>query len=210
MIGQTIFDNLRPLGQIVLVQVQQASLKVGARPQAHYDPSPLLVVDSLLLTRNGVVGLTADGGRIVDVHNATHPQSRNRRGANGVSLGFTSHYGALRDRFGPHLVDGIAGENILVASEQEISFGDLQPEVLIQDRMTGEMVILDNVQVATPCVEFSHFAANQAGLDAAQLQETLRFLHHGRRGFYLTLASGQREALIQAGDRVYAAATPGC
>lgn len=201
---------LRPLGQIVLLQVQQASLKVGERPHARYNPAPLLVVDSLLLTPNGVVGLTADGGRIVDVHNSTHPQSRNRRGANGISVGFTSHYRTMRERFGSHLIDGIAGENILVTSEQEFTVDDLQREVVIQNSTTGEMVILANAQVAAPCIEFSHFAAKQTALDAVRLQDTLRFLHDGRRGFYLTLASAQHQALIQLGDRVYAAAMPGC
>jgi hypothetical protein len=66
---------MREIGRIKLVQVQRASLKAGERPYRYFDPTPLLVVDGLLLSPGGVVGLTADGDRVVDVHHVEHPAS---------------------------------------------------------------------------------------------------------------------------------------
>ena len=195
---------MREIGRILQLQVQRSSLKVGQRPHAHYDPAPLLVVDSLLISPDGVVGLTADGGKLIDVHNARHPASKNR-GENGISVGFTSHYQAMRARCGPHLVDGCAGENILVEAGRSFALDDLGSAVAIQSSATGRIVYLTDLQVAAPCVEFSHFAAGQAAnLEAEQLQAMLRFLDGGRRGFYAALAD-QQQAVVQAGDRVFVA-----
>src|SRR5262249_26098605 len=107
---------MRAIGQIARLQVQQSSLKVEEWGQVYYDPAPLLVVELLQLSPEGVIGITADGRRVVDVHHMRHPTSHNSRGVNGVSLGFTSHYVAMRQAFGEHLLDGMAGENILVSA----------------------------------------------------------------------------------------------
>src|SRR4051812_414160 len=106
---------MRPLGEIVKLQTQVESLKVGGAPLRRYDPSALRQVAALSLSQDGVQGWTEDGQPVSDVHNLTHPVSKNRGGSNGISICFSSHYAAMRTRFGEHVVDGIAGENILVA-----------------------------------------------------------------------------------------------
>ncbi len=189
------------IGRITQVQVQRSSLKVGERSQRYYDPSPLLVVSCLLLTRRGVIGITPTGERIIDVHHGDHPASRNRD-ENDISLGFTGHYEAMRARFGPHLFNGIAGENILVEAEGH-ALDDLAGGLAIQTA-TGQLISLTEIEVATPCVPFSQFAAGDV-LSNQRLKETLQFLHNGRRGFYAKLAHTQQEAEVQAGDSVYAA-----
>jgi hypothetical protein len=193
---------MRPIGIIKLVQVQRSSLKSGERPNRYYDPAPLLVVDRLLLSPRGVIGLTRDGERIVDIHNADHPMSKNQKGLNGISIGFTSHYRAMRQRFGPHLTDGCAGENILVETDDTFTLGDLGERLVIQTG-AGAIVPLTGLLVAAPCVEFSQFAAGQGErLPAEALKATLQFLDDGMRGFYASLASEAGEALVRAGDRV--------
>ncbi len=196
---------MREIGRVKLVQIQQSSLKVGERLHVRYDPAPLLVVDSLLLTPSGVVGLTADGGRLIDIHNAQHPESKNQRGANDISIGFTSHYQAMRERFGAHLADGCAGENILIEADDAFKLADLAGRVAIHNSTTGEIVELSELLVAAPCAPFSHFAANQSELPPQALKQTLQFLNDGRRGFYVQLAEGQRTGQVQAGDRVFVA-----
>src|SRR5258708_756899 len=106
------------IGLIKHVQLQCSSLKQGQRPQRYYDPSPLRLVERLRLAPAGVSAVSADGIPIIDIHHADHPESKNSLGKNGISLGFTSHYRAMRDRYGAHLTDGCAGENILVESDQ--------------------------------------------------------------------------------------------
>ena len=178
------------LGQIVRLQVQSESLKVGSAPRRRYDPAPLRSVPALTLTVDGVEGWTAEGDAVPDVHNRTHPASKNRDGTNGISLGFTSHYRTMRERFGDHLSDGIAGENILVAPVEPgatIDADDLRDGVLIE-AANGHLVRLDDVIVAAPCVEFARYAlrlGDDARSDLA-VTEAVRFLHDGIRGYYAT------------------------
>ena len=194
---------MREIGLIKLVQIQRSSLKQGQRPQRYYDPTPLLVVERLLLAPPGVSVVSADGESIIDVHHAGHPETKNNLGANGISFGFTSHYCAMRDRYGAHLPDGCAGENILVESDHVWSLDELGASLMIE-RVDKQLVALDGLITAAPCVEFSRFAHLSAEpLTSDQLRTTLQFLDGGMRGFYARLANGQPDAEIRAGDRVF-------
>lgn len=198
---------MREIGKIKQVQVQRSSLKVGQKPERYYDPTPLLVVERLQLSARGVVGITAEGDEIIDVHNADHPQSKNQE-VNGVSIGFSSHYESIRAQYGDHLRNGCAGENILIEVEADRIFTlpDLCSRIAILSQTTDEFIYLTNLLVAAPCVEFSRFAANFGmPLPAEQQKAALQFLHEGRRGFYATFANenGQEQAIVQADDRVF-------
>src|SRR6185436_12587044 len=128
--------SLRPLGRIVNLQIQRSSLKLGEKPNRWFDPAPLLPVDELALTPNGAIARLPDGGTLLDIHHANHPATRNN-GTNDISVGFTSHYAAMRQRFGPHLPDGIAGENILVESIGVIAPSDLGADLAIRPAAGG-------------------------------------------------------------------------
>jgi hypothetical protein len=196
--------RMKEIGRIKHVQVQRFCLKIGQKPHRYYDPGALLIVSSLLLFPRGTIGVSIDGEHIMDVHHADHPTSRNQ-GLNGISIGFTSHYQAMRARFGQHLVDGVAGENILVETDDAQTLADLEPGVAIQSGATGQMIRLNELLVAAPCIEFSRFAIND-GMSPPneRMKETLQFLDNGRRGFYVTLAESQEPVSIQAGDGVFA------
>jgi len=194
---------VREIGLIKLVQLQRSSLKLGQRPQRYYDPAPLLVVERLLLAPLGVSAVSADGEAVIDVHHAGHPDTKNSLGKNGISFGFTGHYRAMRERYGAQLPDGCAGENILIESDHVWSLDELGPSLMIE-RVDGQLVALDKLMVAAPCVEFSRFAHLSAEpLTSEQLRTTLQFLDGGMRGFYARLAEGQPDAEIRAGDRVF-------
>jgi len=195
---------MHEIGRIKLLQVQQSGLKVKQQPYGYYDPTPLLTVKSLLLYPDGVIGVTPDGRRVIDVHHVEHPASRSHKGVNGVSVRFTINYEAMLVNFGDHLVDGCAGENILVEADDIIRLADLGKRLAIQTQKTGELIYLTRLKVAAPCVEFSLFAASHGmALPAPQLKETLQFLDGGKRGFYATVSrQDSDEMLVQAGDRV--------
>lgn len=200
-------DDLVPLGRIVRLQVQIAHLKRGEQPRRWYDPSPIAEVATLRLEDGGVTGVGADGTIHHDVHHRDHPISRHR-GDNGVSVGFTSHYAAMRDRFGDHLPDGVAGENVLVESDDRHTVDALGGTLLIE---TGDGIArLDEVIVAPPCVEFTRFCM-QWPRDARPdrtVTEALRFLDDGMRAFYARAdlaASTVRE--LRVGDMVYRSAS---
>lgn len=188
------------IGQIVHLQVQRSSLKVG-EPR-RYDPAPLWSLAALALTGDGVSGRAEDGAEILDVHNRTHPESKNIRGVNGVSVGFTAHYAAMRGRFGSHLAHGIAGENILVATEQPVALMSLANGLLIQGQ-NGSGVRLVRVRVAEPCLEFSRYAERlPAGTPPDdRVMEALQFLREGRRGYYASLDGAP--GVVRMGDSVY-------
>src|SRR5579859_2734619 len=193
---------MRQIGSVKQLQIQLASLKVGEKPDRRYDPTPLLAVEKLYLDRNGAVGQSFDGERIVDLHNSTHPLSHNR-GENEISISFSSHYQAIRDRFGAHSADGCAGENILVETAIEQTLAELVHGLVIQSKQTGEYIHLTDILAATPCVEFSHFVLREPQASSKQIKETLQFLHYGRRGFYARLADGQEEGIVEVGDVVF-------
>lgn len=197
---------MRQIGQIKQVQVQRASLKLGIKPKRYYDPAAIQVVEYALLAPEGLVGVTTEGERILDIHNSTHPESKNSDGINGISLGFTSHYRAMRAKFGPHLWDGIAGENLLVETEEEIALEKLGERVIVRDRASGALLYLEQLVVAAPCVEFSRFALNEPGpVPAEVLRDALIFLNDGQRGFYATFA-GEQAFALRAGAEVFVGA----
>ncbi len=198
------------LGEIVRLQAQRASLKAGQAPRRYYDPSPITTVLALTLDDGGVTGHDAAGRPVPDVHHRDHPASRHR-GENGVSIGFTAHYDAMRARFGDHLTDGVAGENILVRNEGLIGADSLGAGVVIVTA-DGRELRLGAAEVAEPCVEFSRHAlryARDARSDAA-VTAALTFLRHGMRGYYLTYTGATDAedargvpACVRVGDRVY-------
>ena len=193
-------DAVQVIGTVVRLQVQESSLKVGSKPR-RYDPAPIRSVPALRVSSAGVVGLTKNGEAIADVHHSEHPASKNRGGENGISLGFTGHYREMRQRFGHHLADGIAGENILIAADRQFQ-EELAGGVVVEGT-DGRRLELRPVIVAAACVEFSRYALkfpDDARPDAT-VTEALRFLDVGMRGFYATYEG--EPAVVELGARVF-------
>ncbi len=192
------------IGAIVRFQVQRDSLNVGKPPRRRYDPAPLRQVDALSLTEDGVRGWTADGDLVPDVHNRHHPASKNRDGLNGVSLIFTSHYDLMRERFGDHLDDGIAGENILIEladPARTVSEAELRNGVCIETAADG-LIQLEDLIVAVPCVEFARYALrfpDEARPDRT-VTEAVQALDNGVRGYYASFRGP--ETCLALGARV--------
>jgi hypothetical protein len=195
-------NEVLALGTVLRLQVQGESLKVGVPPQRRYDPSPISSVAALTLSERGVHGWTEEGSPMPDVHNLDHPSSKNRGGTNGISICFTSHYASMREQFGDHLDDGLAGENMLVETSQILAEDHLNAGIVIKPR-NGKSILLQEITVAAPCVEFSRYALrfpDDARPDH-RVTEALRFLNGGMRGFYATY-SGE-PATVQVGDQVF-------
>lgn len=196
-------DDLTPVGRIVRLQVQTDHLKRGEQPRRWYDPAPITQVDVLRLESVGVTGIGADGTILHDVHHRDHRLSR-FRGDNGISVGFTGHYETMRDRFGSHLTDGIAGENILVESGGRYSEDELGGQLLVET--ANGSVRIDRVIVAAPCVEFTKFCLQwpRDRQPDRTVTEALQFLDDGMRGFYGSFEpNGNDSAEVRVGDMVY-------
>ncbi len=189
---------MRTIGTVTRLQIQRSSLKTGEKPDRIYDPAPLLAVPRLSVTPDGVLGASADGGWMVDVHHRTHPATKNEDGLHGVSLGFTSHYAAMRERFGERIVVGCAGENVIVATDRMFTYDDLAGGVAIVASDDSERVRLKVLQVSHPCRPFTGWALG-GPVESEVLKSNLQFLDGGTRGFYC-LAEGA--GTVSMGDRV--------
>ena len=177
------------IGTVVRLQVQRSRLKPGPATTRVYDPSPLLEVSELVITPRGVVG---DG--VLDVHNADHPDSRNVKLLNGVSVMTVSRYRALRSSYGDHLVDGIAGESLLLDTED---LEDLSGRLVLE---TPDGSLEFSSFPAPPCVEFTRFVLGRAAGDVGpEVMATLEALGDGARGYYLQTAG---EGTVRAGARL--------
>jgi MOSC domain-containing protein YiiM len=187
-----------PLGTVVRLQVQAEPLKSGEKPNRVYSTASIVEVEELLLTPNGSVGVDAGGKRILDVHNTAHPATRYTDG-NTVSFGLRSHYARMRERFGPHMTDGCAGENMLVETTEPLRLSDLGARLGLRSAKSGEVLEFASFRVALPCVEFSKFAVRNQDASPADLKPVLQFLDEGTRGFYVMAA---REGTVRVGDEL--------
>jgi hypothetical protein len=186
------------LGSIVRLQVQRDPLKIGEKPDRRYVPDPIQPVERALVSADGMLGLS-DGREIIDVHNRRHPATRNDHGRNALSVGFTAHYRAMRERFGNHITPGCAGENILVDIHRMVRLDELVGGLVILSHGGEERVRLSGVCVARPCKPFSGFVHQHQIVPAESLKATLAFLDEGMRGFYCT-APTNTPAPIRVGD----------
>ncbi len=184
---------------IVRLQVQRTPVKIGRAPLRQYEPAAIVPVVSITAGPRGVQGVTADGELIIDVHHQDHPQSRDRKGKAGILFMGTGDYDALRERYGEHLVDGIAGETVLLDAPQGLA-GRALPRTVTVTTAAGPLE-LHAVRPADPCVEFSRFCLRQqvsAEVDDA-VRKTLIDLDGGARG-YRSIASAN--GTISVGDVV--------
>ncbi|MGH2668311.1 MAG: MOSC domain-containing protein, partial [bacterium] len=144
---------------------------------------------------------------IVDVHHRAHPATKNEDGMHGVSVGFTSHYAAMRERFGKRITVGCAGENIIADTGRLVALEELQDGdgggggggggvLTVVGRDGTEKVRLRVLQVAHPCRPFTGFALGSR-VDAEVLKSHLQFLDGGMRGFYC-VAEGT--GVVEVGD----------
>lgn len=197
-------ENMRELGRVKLLQVQPNGLIIETPSGYFYDSSRVVQVERLTISSLGIEADTPAGEHVLDIHHINHPDKAYDND-DLICIGFTSHYQAMRDRFGGHMVDGIGGENITIEYDQEVWLDDLDQQIAIENADSGDLTRLDVVSFASPCSEFSHFAAQSQHkkLPAAELRDTLQFLSNGRRGFLLVLSADQESAIVRPGDRVF-------
>jgi len=197
-------DTMQEIGRVKLVQVQPSGLIIETPSGYFYDVSRRLEVDRLKITPLGIEATSPEGEHVLDIHHISHPDKAYDNN-DLVCIGFTSHYEAMRSRFGEHMVDGSAGENIIIECEDEIWPEDLGQGIAIENQDTGQLAILDLVSFAAPCNEFSHFVNQSQAerLPPDKLKETLQFLGNGRRGYLLVLRDGQETASVQRGDKAF-------
>ena len=102
-------EVLCELGHVKLVQLQTTGLIIASdeTPTGYfYDDSRLVEVDRLTITPLGIEATTRTGEHVLDIHHIKHPDKAYDED-DLICLGFTSHYEAMRNRFGEHMVDAL-------------------------------------------------------------------------------------------------------
>jgi hypothetical protein len=172
--------------RIVRLQIQTRPLKPGRAPYREYRPEALQPVDRLVVSPRGNHGewQDADGDHsAMDVHHQDHRQSRDRAGKGGISVMGTGDYRQLRERYGTHLVDGVAGESVLVDAPAGLAEGNFPSDFSIRT-VSGEIAFRIG-RVADPCVEFSRFCLGEVPSPAVSdaVRKALIELDDGHRGY---------------------------
>jgi hypothetical protein len=185
--------------RIVRLQVQTDPVKVGRAPLRRYDPATIESVPRIEVGPAGVVGLAERLGSVMDVHHIDHPRTRDRKGIGGVTVMGTGDYARLRAVYGEHLTEGIAGETILVDAPDGLARRPMPDRITVLT--AGGPVLLTQVRVADPCVEFSRYCLRQEPSPAVDdaVRQALVDLDDGARG-YRAVADGS--GVIALGDEV--------
>lgn len=194
---------MEKVGTVKFLQIQRESLKMIENSEAGYgEPiyrtSPIEKVNGLQITDTGVIGIGKYGQELIDVHNESHPQTR-YRGDNKLSFGFLQNYERMRGRFGDHIKDGNAGENIIIDAEIDIlSMNHKRRFFLKHD---DSLIELTNVIPAPPCRPFSVFCLIVPQC-AEDIKGALQFLSNGTRGYYAEAVITDDTFVVQAGDEL--------
>ncbi len=183
------------IGRIVQLQVQTDPVKTAG---VGYDPAAIVAITRAAVGPGGFVGRREDAW-LVDVHHASHPISRGG-GRRPLSIGFSGHYEAMRQRFGSVPL-GVGGENIVIDGSP-LRLDKLGAGIVV-DTEAGP-IELRNPRVATPCVEFTSFllGAPQV-LSRNEIREELAFLDEGTRGFLVDPTHLTGPVEIEVGARVH-------
>lgn len=185
----------RRIGSIARLQLQSSSLIVQTNGRRSYDPAPLVDVESLVLSTDGLVSGTDD--TMVDAHHRSRRLDRPWKPDRVVSFGFLGSYRSLRGHF-PGLADGAAGENLLIAHDADVTFRDLAGGVHICGPRGGGDI--DCVRPMDPCPPFVRYVLGNAA-DKPAVRRALPRFRNGMRGYGGRPADGPFE--VRRGDDIW-------
>ena len=184
------------IGEIALLQVHGDLLKHPDR----FDPAPLIQVDEASVDARGMLGWNGSAW-IVDVHHQAWP---GRGGRRPLSVGFTSHYDMMRERF-RDVPLGAAGENIVVTSDEVMTESTLGSRLLVRGS-DGREIPLTWPKVAKPCLPFTSFMLDLPAVGTLQeIGYDLAFLDNGMRGFIVGVEGLTEPVRLRVGDEVFVA-----
>jgi len=185
---------MHKIGDIVALQIQRDRIKIKG---VGYLPELIAPVEEASLYGGGMIG-HYDGSWAMDVHHPLHPTGKGNA-YRSVSFGFTSHYAAMRGRFGI-VPDFVGGENIIVDTEAMIALEDLTGGVVV--RTAAADIDFNEAIVLAPCREFtSHLLGLAEPADKEAIADDIAFLADGMRGFGAGVDGGP--FTVSVGDEMW-------
>lgn len=192
-------SRLVPVGIIALLQIQKEKLNVVTPDGKVYRTGSLVRVDSVKVGRAGVIA-EVDGGWVLDRHHSAHPvETAEHRPHRTLSIGFSRHYKLIEGEMGWAPL-GVAGENIVVDTEDRLHHEDVSLGFVI--RTSDGDLELDPPDVLNPCVPFSRFLLREEGAPPPRLLAALEFLAEGMRGYSMGMSRVPDYATVRTGDLV--------
>lgn len=188
------------IGTVVHLQIQRERLIQAHGDRKIYRTEPLQGVGEMLLTLRGVLG-RVDDGWMLDRHHDDHPTNPNAHPERALSIGFTSHYAAMAERFGRAPL-GVAGENLIVETDDMVL-----PESVaggFEIRTPSGTVVLPEAAIAEPCVHFTRFLLGRPDAPLEDVKEPRSFLRNGMRGYVMALEHLEMPVVIRTGAEVWA------
>lgn len=185
---------MHKIGDIVALQIQRDRIKIKG---VGYLPELIQPIEEAALHGGGMIGHD-DGSWVMDVHHPFHPTGKGNA-SRAVSFGFTSHYAAMRRRFGV-VPDFVGGENIIVDTATMLSVEDLAGGVVV--RTAAADIEFTEAIVLAPCREFtSHLLGLAAPAAKDAIADDIAFLADGMRGFGAGVDGGP--FTVSVGDEVW-------
>jgi MOSC domain-containing protein YiiM len=187
---------MRVIGIVERLQVQRTSMKNRSHT---YDLSSLVPAAAAMVEEGGMTAMTPSGD-VLDVHHAGHPGSYCNNPARRLSVMTVADYERIRKKFGSHVANGTAGENILVDSAGPLLIDELDGRVMLRTD-TGSHVLLTGMTAAAPCLAFARFVLDRNDADAVDedVRSALRYLGSGTRGYYARVSGA---AVITVGSQL--------
>ena len=191
--GAEWLGDWKQIGEVVLIQIQTGVMTGGGS----YETSMLVPVDTLRLTPDGVFG-HSDGAWIVDRHHRHHPAAQYWHAEDTLSFGFTTHYDHMSTLWGQTQL-GIAGENVIVATDQMIKLEDISGGLRLQT--SDGTIDMSKPEFLEPCVEFTRFVTSRPTASAREVKSEREKLRNGVRGYAVGIP-GPDPVHIGLGDTI--------
>lgn len=183
----------KTIGTITKLQIALSKI----RRDPIYDPDPLREVSRIRLTAEGVLG--HDGTAwMLDSHHHSYPDRRPVPHHRVLLIGFEGNNRLVWEEYRP-IPMGIAGENLIISSEEVITADDVEEGVRIKNER--DEVVLPEVLPAEACVPFTRWVLNQPDLHAQDVAGPRHHLSQGLRGFFIPYDRPQPYD-AQVGDEV--------
>ena len=187
------------LGTVIKCQISAQGLIQDGR----YNDADIVDATELHLGADGVVGW-CDGRAVLNHHHRLNPRMRTWRPNRLLSVGFTGHYRALADRFGPVPI-GCGAENIIVDCDRIVSVDELSAGLQVRTA-DGTTIDLEPAAVAKPCVPFTKYLLRDQDAGDDVVAPNRSFLDDGMRGFVLGLGHQADVAVVRPGDELWLSA----
>jgi hypothetical protein len=185
---------MHEIGKIVAIQIQ-----------TQVDAESLISVPKAFLAPNGVTGVQENGEEIQDIRHSEHPETIATNESKPLHMTFTNRYAEIREQFGEHVTDGMAGEHIIVQVNYPFDKHGMGNSLVLHNQQNGKMVRLVETQKLEATLELANFIKKDT-IPEAMSEAAVEFLAE-KRG-YSAQPQIDEAVEVNIGDVLYVVGVP--